>query len=87
MPTKTTNGGRSHDRKQVCSVCGTAYEGNVNEVVEMEEGMLVGISRRRIRKDNVRKKWRCCFFGGGRGERRGSFAEGETSRVGEEIVR
>lgn len=36
-------------------MCGTAFEGNVNEVVEVEEGMLVGISRRRIRKDNVRK--------------------------------
>lgn len=39
---------------QVCSVCGTAFEGNMNEVVEMQESMLVGITRRRVKKDKVK---------------------------------
>lgn len=39
--------------QQVCSVCGTAFEGNMNEVMEMQESMLVGITRRRVKKDKV----------------------------------
>lgn len=35
-------------------MCGTAFEGNMNEVMEMQESMLVGITRRRIKKDKVR---------------------------------
>ncbi|CAM9122399.1 unnamed protein product [Scytosiphon promiscuus] len=50
---QSTEMSTTDDGDMVCSVCGTAYEGNVNEVVEVEEGMLVGISRRRLRKDNT----------------------------------
>ncbi|CAM9767974.1 unnamed protein product [Ectocarpus fasciculatus] len=41
------------DGDMVCATCGTAYEGNVNEVVEMENSMLIGINRRRIKKDKT----------------------------------
>ncbi|CAN0474582.1 unnamed protein product, partial [Ectocarpus sp. 12 AP-2014] len=41
------------DGDMVCATCGTAYEGNVNEVVEMENNMLIGINRRRIKRDKT----------------------------------
>ncbi|CAM9504147.1 unnamed protein product, partial [Hapterophycus canaliculatus] len=50
---QSTEMSTTDDGDMVCSVCGTAYEGNVNEVVEVEEAMLVGINRRRIRRDNT----------------------------------
>lgn len=49
LPTPPTN--LANDK--VCATCGTAYEGNVNEVVEMENNMLIGINRRRIKRDKV----------------------------------